>query len=132
MVFKEPVGKGARDLPEHERRVVSVISVAAPRLSRNGVVIDPRGGRSEVTDQRRLGELREKIKLVCRAAAWEGKTVLVLGAMGCGSFNWPAEVVAWEMKSILMDSEFRGWFEEVCWVVFDQRTAEAFRKVIEG
>jgi uncharacterized protein (TIGR02452 family) len=97
------------DLPLADRKVVSVISVAAPRFKREGDAF------RKPTD---LPDLRQKIRLICRMAAHNGKTILVLGAMGCGAFNCPAPVIAREMKAVLEDEEFDGWFEQVVFALF--------------
>jgi uncharacterized protein (TIGR02452 family) len=97
------------NLPLAERKVVSVISVAAPHFRRE------RDAFRKSTD---LPDLRQKIRLIYRMAAHNGKTFLVLGAMGCGNFKCPASVVAREMKAVLEETEFDGWFEQVVFALF--------------
>jgi len=81
-------------------------------------------------------DLREKVKLAYRMAAHDGKQVLVLGvcgrplrnpkfltdlhlgAMGCGVYGCPPQHVAEEMRAILFDEEFAGWFKEVISAVY--------------
>ena len=92
-----------------DRKVVSVISVSAPRFRREGDAF------RKATD---LPDLRQKIRLIYRMAACNGKTFLVLGAMGCGAYNCPAPVVAREMKAVLEEAEFEGWFREVVFALF--------------
>lgn len=101
--------KEFNNLPPTERKVVSVISVAAPRFIREEDAF------RKSTD---LPDLRQKIRLIYRMAARNGKTFLVLGAMGCGAYNCPAPVVAREMKAVLEDTEFDGWFQEVVFALF--------------
>jgi len=38
--------------------------------------------------------------------------------MGCGAYRCPPRFVAKEMKNILMDDEFKGWFKEVVFSVY--------------
>jgi hypothetical protein len=38
--------------------------------------------------------------------------------MGCGAYCCPPRQVAEEMKSILFDEEFVGWFKEVVFAVY--------------
>jgi hypothetical protein len=59
-------------LPEDEWRVVSVLTVAAPR--RPKVTLD-----KEFADPSQLEDLREKILLVYRMAASNGNQFIVLG-----------------------------------------------------
>jgi len=73
VIFRDQLDNACTELPVEQRRVVSVISVAAPRwpaLSEDGMSLRRK------TD---LEDLREKIRLVYRIAAHYGKTHLVLG-----------------------------------------------------
>jgi hypothetical protein len=38
--------------------------------------------------------------------------------MGCGAYACPPELVAREMKTILLDAEFKGWFKRVVFAVY--------------
>ena len=109
VVFKDTLENGCVYLEEKERQVVSVITVAAPRCS-------------ELTEDKLeknvLEEFREKVRLVLRCAAREGKTGLILGALGCGAYRCPPSLVARQMKGVLAEEEFRGWFEEVVFAVY--------------
>ena len=58
------------------------------------------------------------------------------GAMGCGAYRCPPRHVAEEMRSVLMDEEFTGWFKEVIFAIYPAgRTGEnnyrVFKKVFE-
>lgn len=112
VVFRDTLDAGLAKLPKAERFVVSVITVAAPRgpaLTEDGT------GFAKASD---LEDLRGKIRLVYRCAAHNGHTSLVLGAMGCGAYACPPGLVAREMRTILEDQEFAGWFENVVFAVY--------------
>ncbi len=46
--------------------------------------------------------------------------IVVQGAMGCGAYNCPPVLVANEMKSILLEHEFKGWFKKVTFAVYSK------------
>ncbi|KAI4729949.1 hypothetical protein E4T49_02303 [Aureobasidium sp. EXF-10728] len=131
VVFKDTLDNECVDLSEDERVVVSVVTVAAPRrpeLTEDG---------KRFKEQSVLEEFRDKVRLVLRCAAGEGKTVLVLGALGCGAYGCPPGLVAREMKEVLEEDEFRGWFEKVVFAVYakgpvGKRNFELFREVFGG
>ena len=131
VVFRDTIDNGLVELPEEERHVVTVFTVAAPRwpkVSEDG---------KNFAREEELQDLREKILLVLRMAAVEGVGKLVLGAMGCGAYGCPPRVVAKEMKSAMEKEEFRGWFEHVVFAVYaagpaGKRNLAAFREVFEG
>lgn len=128
VVFRDTLDHALEELPDDERFVVSVITVAAPRCPALTTGAD---GRPVFARESDLNDLREKIKLVYRCAAHNGQTSLVLGAMGCGAYRCPPEVVAKEMRTILEDDEFAGWFENILFAVYaagpvGQRNLEVF------
>lgn len=96
-------------LASQERKVVSIISIGAPRFVKNQ---HPFNNPSHTRD------LQEKIRLIYRLAAHKGKTFLVLGAMGCGAYNCPPTKIASEMRSILEEKEFEGWFQEIVFAIY--------------
>ncbi|KAF8998107.1 hypothetical protein BDQ17DRAFT_1247929 [Cyathus striatus] len=112
VVFKDDLDHGCVDLPREEQRVVSVITVAAPR----GPDLTP--DEKSFAKASDLEDLRGKIRLVYRMAARNGQEYVVLGAMGCGAYWCPPLLVANEMKSILLDPEFKGWFRKVVFAVY--------------
>lgn len=73
VIFKNDLDNDCADLPVDDRKVVSVITVAAPRGSRLT------GDRLAFANASDLEDLRGKIRLVYRMAAHNGKTSLVLG-----------------------------------------------------
>jgi uncharacterized protein (TIGR02452 family) len=130
VVFRDTLDKDLVELPEHERHVVAVLTVAAPRwpkLSEDGECF---------AKESELQDLREKILLVLRMAAGESVTKLVLGAMGCGAYRCPPRAVAREMKEALEGGEFKGWFESVAFAVYaagpaGKRNLQIFQEVFE-
>jgi uncharacterized protein (TIGR02452 family) len=131
VIFRDTLENGLAELPQQERRVVAVMTVAAPRFP--AVTADKEAFASAEVVQ----ELREKIVLVLRMAASEGVGRLVLGAMGCGAYGCPPRGVAREMKRVLQEDEFSGWFERVEFAVYGKgwagkRNLEVFREVFGG
>jgi uncharacterized protein (TIGR02452 family) len=128
VVFRDTLDNGLAELPEDQRHVVAVMTVAAPRLP-----AVKEGGEGFAREED-LEDLREKILLVLRMAAGEGVTRLVLGAMGCGAYRCPPRVVAQEMKMALEREEFAGWFGNVAFAVYaagpiGTKNLEIFREV---
>ncbi|KAK7037396.1 hypothetical protein VNI00_011146 [Paramarasmius palmivorus] len=131
VIFKDDLDHDCIDLPPEERRVVGVITVAAPR----GPKLTPDG--KNFANESDLNDLRGKIRLVYRMAARNGRDYIVLGAMGCGAYACPPKVVAEEMKSILFDPEFKGWFRNVTFAIYSNPSNgpgnfEVFEKVFKG
>ncbi|KAF8827321.1 hypothetical protein HHX47_DHR5000506 [Lentinula edodes] len=131
VIFKHDLDHDCVDLPNKERCVVSVLTVAAPC------------GPELTKDEQRfvkesdLQDLREKIRLVYRMAGWNDQEFLVLGAMGCGAYRCPPLLVANEMRDILLESEFKGRFKKVIFAVYSSpgngaRNFEVFEKVFKG
>ena len=106
-------------LPVNQRQIISTISVAAQKSPDLNQTCGPAHLRS-FKHANDLHVLREKIRLIYRMAAKNGKTFLVLGAFGCGAYRCPPVTVAREMKTILREKEFTGWFEEVVFAIFGQ------------
>jgi hypothetical protein len=40
--------------------------------------------------------------------------------MGCGAYACPPRLVAEQMKNILLEPEFQGWFQKVTFAVYDK------------
>lgn len=114
VIFKDDLDHGCAELAPSNRRVVSVITVAAPRYA--ALTADL----SAFKNPSVLEDLRGKIRLVYRMAARNQQQYLVLGAMGCGAYLCPPELVASEMKAALLDDEFRGWFRKVVFAVYSK------------
>jgi len=118
VIFKNDLDHNCVDLPPAERDVVAVLTVSAPCVP-------------ELTEdflqfmyQDDLENLRSKVRLILRMAARKGKDTLVLGAFGCGAYCCPPRQVATEMKNILLEDEFKGWFRQVAFAVYSRQTAE--------
>ncbi|KAK0451944.1 hypothetical protein EV421DRAFT_2076023 [Armillaria borealis] len=99
---------------------VDVISSAAVR----GPEIDDNTGGYAYDADRDL--MREKIKVVLRAAVAQNCRRLVLGAFGCGAFGNPPREVAQLFRRVLLgrqgrNSEFAGCFDEVTFGILGGR-----------
>ncbi|KAJ6455579.1 hypothetical protein C8R47DRAFT_1228177 [Mycena vitilis] len=116
VIFRDDLDHDCADLPPAERRVVSVITVAAP--ARAALTPDKQAFEDPTT----LEYLREKIRLVYRMAAHNEQEYLVLGAMGCGAYGCPSRLVATEMRDILLEEEFQGWFKQAIFAIYSRRT----------
>lgn len=75
-IFKHDLDHNCADLSLEDRRVVGVITVAAPRVP------DLTGDRLSFKHASDLEDLRGKIRLVYRMAASNGNESVVLGALG--------------------------------------------------
>ncbi|KII87163.1 hypothetical protein PLICRDRAFT_246234 [Plicaturopsis crispa FD-325 SS-3] len=129
VVFKDDLDHDCVELPVEERVVVSVITVAAPRVPALT------GDGQSFANAGDLEDLRGKIRLVYRMAAGNGQDRLVLGAMGCGAYGCPSKQVAEEMKAILLDEEFKGWFREIVFAVYSNQwngNFSVFQQVFDG
>jgi hypothetical protein len=73
VVFKDDLDHDCRELPKEKRRVVSVITVAAPRYPRLATDMEMFAKESDLED------LRGKIRLVYRMAAHNKQRYVVLG-----------------------------------------------------
>jgi uncharacterized protein (TIGR02452 family) len=71
VIFKDDLDHDCVDLPVDQRETVAILTVAAPRVPE---VSDGRISKSSVVQ-----DLKEKIKLVYRMAARNGKHTLILG-----------------------------------------------------
>lgn len=57
--------------------------------------------------------------------------------MGCGAYACPPRVVASEMKSILLEPEFKGWFRQVVFAIYSKKdngpgNFEIFKEAFDG
>ncbi|EKM82189.1 hypothetical protein AGABI1DRAFT_112279 [Agaricus bisporus var. burnettii JB137-S8] len=118
VVFKEDLDHDCTQLSKEKRRVVSVITVAAPRYPRLTADKEHFEKKSDLED------LRGKIRLVYRMAAHNKQRYLVLGAMGCGAYGCPPKLVSQEMKNILLDPEFNNYFEKVVFAVYSKNESD--------
>ena len=81
VIFKADLDHNCIDLPPEERQVVSVLTVAAPRLPQ--LTCD----RNAFKNPEDLEDMRGKIRLVYRMAAHHGNTSIVLGKIQTRSIN---------------------------------------------
>lgn len=124
--------------------VVSVISIAAPtRFKRTTEQITLNNGTQSITVKRAIYKdhqdrdaIKMKMRFCLRIAASKGHGLLVLGALGCGSFGNPRDDVAECWLEVLREEEFGGgWWEEVWFAVLDPRgdgNFGVFRDVLDG
>ncbi|KAI5286401.1 hypothetical protein KEM54_006818 [Ascosphaera aggregata] len=118
--------------------IVSVISVAAlcrsgtrqERLLVPAAVDDSDNSRTgfqyatvEIyNDPEDRHEMKEKMRVILRIAAYNRCRRLVLGALGCGAFRNPRREVAHCWAEVLLESEFRGgWWEAIVFAVCDSQ-----------
>ncbi|KAJ7653204.1 hypothetical protein DFH06DRAFT_1047960 [Mycena polygramma] len=114
VIFRDDLDHDCAELPIADRRVVSVLTVAAPAWP------DLTPDMEEFAHPSTLTYLQEKIRLVYRMAAHNGQQYLVLGAMGCGAYACPPRLVATQMRDILLEPEFRGWFKKVVFAIYSR------------
>ncbi|KAF7368862.1 hypothetical protein MVEN_00211800 [Mycena venus] len=131
VIFRDDLDHDCMELPITERRIVSVLTVAAP--ARPDLTPDKQAFSQPST----LTYLQEKIRLVYRMAAHNGQQNLVLGAMGCGAYGCPSRLVATQMRDILLEPEFRGWFKKVVFAIYSRPSNgsgnfEIFEDVFKG
>lgn len=103
--------------------------------------IPPGLGRYERQDSPRVSNGRSQRKHPY--CSWYGTVVpllgrrshcLVSGAMGCGAYYCPPRQVAEEMRNILLEPEFKGWFQEIVFAVYatpGNPNFEVFSEVFE-
>ncbi|KAJ6475691.1 hypothetical protein C8R47DRAFT_1142143 [Mycena vitilis] len=131
VIFRDDLDHDCAELPIADRRVVSVLTVAAPAWP------DLTPDMEEFAHPSTLMYFHEKIRLVYRMAAHNVQQYLVLGAMGCGAYACPPCLVATQMRDILLETEFRGWFKKVVFAIYSQPSNgpgnfEMFNEVFKG
>lgn len=113
----------------HLNPTVSVVSMAA----RNKPVLTADESTYKDVAQRYL--MKAKMQLILRTAAHNNHRRLVLGAIGCGAFRHPTQEVAECWYEVLMQEEFKGWFERIHFVIKDSSTEnnlEIFTEILDG
>ena len=63
--------------------------------------------------------LDDKIRLMLRVLGRHGQTHIVLGALGCGAFRNPPQLIARTFKRIIAEDEWKGYFEKIVFAVLD-------------
>lgn len=56
--------------------------------------------------------------------------------MGCGAYGCPPSLVATEMKAVLLEPEFKGWFRQVVFAVYSKENNgvgnfDIFREILD-
>ncbi|KAE8132985.1 hypothetical protein BDV38DRAFT_196245 [Aspergillus pseudotamarii] len=118
VVFRENFTDGHRlmDLQKPESLpIVSVVSMAA--LRRPDVDRNTQPPRYKHIADRAL--MKDKMRVILRAAAYNKHRKLVLGAFGCGAFDNPKEEVANCWAEVLQEPEFQGWWENIVFAVLE-------------
>lgn len=135
IVFRTSVDSGYNlmsvDDQLHQNPTVSVISMAA--RSKPGVVKE--AGRLTYKDKAQKYLMIAKMQLILRTAAHNNHRRLILGAIGCGAFRHPAQEVADCWYEVLMNPEFKGWFEMIYFVIKDSpavNNLQVFSETLDG
>ena len=113
----------------HMNSTVSVISMVA--RSRPPLIAD----KSTYKDVSQRLLMKSKMQLILRTAAHNNHRRLVLGALGCGAFHHPPREVADCWKEVLMEEEFKGWFELIHFAIRDSRAEKnlaIFAETLDG
>ncbi|KAK6544368.1 hypothetical protein TWF694_001069 [Orbilia ellipsospora] len=109
------------DLPGPPLPEIAVISLAAI----NGPKIRDKDGKRTYVYPQEKSLTEMKIRQILRMAALNGHRRLVLGALGCGVFKNPNEVVAQMFLDILKEPEFQGgWWKEITFACYDPPRAD--------
>lgn len=88
--------------------VITMAAVRNPEMKEDGELLS---GPKQV--------IKDKIRSLLRLAGRIGKRKLILGAWGCGAFKNPPRQVAEIFKSVLGETEFKGWFSDICFAIID-------------
>jgi len=113
--------------------VVSVISCAAvcqPFLKRDA------RGEPTYRDQKDAQLMLEKMRVILRTAIRNKHRQVVLGALGCGAFANPNQVVANMWLKVLQETEFQGgYWKDLIFAVLDGKrdnNFEVFHDTLDG
>ena len=132
MVFGDFMSNGAVRRLDHDKRwwvdIVSAAGVRRPRLKNGG---------KEYKDPEDERDMTLKINYIMRLCAKKGSKVVVLGALGCGSFGNPIGEVARIFRECLVgvdgEKPEEDWaaagIEEVVFAIFDNTSG---REVWKG
>lgn len=113
----------------HLSPTVSVISMAA----RSQPELTP--DESTYVDVHHRYLMIAKMELILRTAANNNHRRLILGALGCGAFHHPTQEVADCWYEVLMNKEFKGWFEQIYFAIRDspkEDNVEIFKETLDG
>lgn len=105
--------------------VISVISCAAvcqPFLKRDA------NDKPIYRDQKDVKLMKEKMRVILRTAIRNKHRQIVLGALGCGAFGNPRQVVAIMWKEVLQEQEFQGgYWKDLIFAVLDAKGESNFK-----
>jgi uncharacterized protein (TIGR02452 family) len=90
---------------------LAVISIAAPNLAGRGRMI-----RKEIIDNYMIRRIRQYLK----CSAYYGYRTITLGAWGCGEFKHDAGKVAEYFRKVIIDEEYRKYFDKILFAVYDK------------
>lgn len=68
-------------------------------------------------------KVRNKIRTIFRIGATNGDDALVLGALGCGAFHNPPDVVAHLFHEVLLKGPFKHRFRKIVFAILDDHNA---------
>lgn len=126
-----------RLLPERDWWHVNIISCAAPNLRPiPSNYMNPDAGEvaADISQENLEKLLTSRIRRVFEIAAVKGNDVLILGALGCGAFKNPPELVAKVFHAVA--KEFAYCFETIEFAVYhtdrDAENFETFKKEFQS
>jgi uncharacterized protein (TIGR02452 family) len=72
-----------------------------------------------------MDKTREKLRNCLRSMASHGHTEIVLGAIGCGAFGTPPEVISEIYAELFNEAEFKGRFKRVIFAILNKSAVDA-------
>ena len=133
VIFRDELTEDCRVLERKDWSTVSVISVAALACPPVVPASKSRGGQDmELKLEKDVQKLKERFRMILRMAAQQGKTVLLLAAIGCGVWMCPPRQMAELLKDCLEEPEFQGWYEDIWIGMYDQKVHDIWREVLES
>lgn len=125
LLYTSGVVQIMKDSPNYEvldpkdRKKIDIITAAAPKLAPN---IAPT---KEETEQ-----LSNMVRLILEAAKTKGVDTLVLGAFGCGVYNWPPKLVVNIFENLLINEKYRYYFNNIIFAIPTANyTFQVFKKL---
>ena len=124
MVFKTDNDIFCQMLPEDKWYNIDIISCAAHNQ------------KAYELNYEKLKELNyHKIKAIIECAVENNIDILILGALGCGAFDNPPNLVSAMFKKVLIDEEYYKYFIKVHFAIFtmphETKNLNAFQKTFE-
>jgi uncharacterized protein (TIGR02452 family) len=98
---------------------VSCLAVAALRKPKISVDLN---GMPVYVNTEDMIIMRHKIEMIFKVAIKHGHTKLVLGAIGCGVFGNPPELVAAMFKDCI--GQYGGYFKQICFAILSRNEKE--------